>query len=927
MQPDCRPDQVTACWPALQSLLILGSAGSWVPSANATHLDVRTCEWSPECVAALPGTYDLAVCMNAPAKTAEECEAIAFALAPLCERILFSAEVASSENWLRALLAAGYKPDLAFDAQWAGDGALLLQRREGSCDLIPVLSELLRLRSRTAAADRQAAHLRKETESLLAEVRAITLAAREQQEVFIRKADLRISQLHARTNQLSHSVNDILRSRIWKTLVTLGGWILSVQRIRFSSRNPGPTRRHGTDGFIALQCDEPASEAWDRMLQSGISGRLKLKGWAVATSGIARVEVQLGDSQPIAARQGLHRPDVEQLYPSCSDALLSGFVAEADTQTVPSGPSRLKIRAFGTQGEATEIEVPLKVDHIHGYADDYHRWIRDFESREPREIELRLSLLKHRPRISLIVPVYKTQPVILEKAISSVLTQSYADWELCLVDDCSQSPELTAILERHAASDRRIKVAALPVNGGISAASNEALTMATGDFIGLLDHDDELAPDALLYVAEALNREPDTDMIYSDEDHIDDGGMRSDPFFKPDWSPDLLLGENYVCHFLVLRTSLCRELGGFRSEMDLSQDSDIALRASVKARRIVHIPRVLYHWRTNVYTGDRASDAQRERALVTSRRAVEEHLKSQGVDATVEPGAVASRWRVRYAIPGDPAVRILVPCGGNVDLLKRCLGPLVEKTRYRNFQISVIDNSRGHAVADWVRKFSHRGHTLSYVDYRNRPFNFSAMNNTAAREVHEPFLLFLNDDISIIQGDWLTAMMELGARPEVGAVGAKLLYPDNTIQHAGVVVGIFGTCGHGFKGAFAADRIYFDFPHLIRNVSAVTGACMLVPAEKFRACGGFDEEAFPVSYNDIDLCLKLGEKGYRILYTPHAQLYHHEAASKRSPDKDPRPAETMIFKSRWQRVIEHDPFYSPNLALDVEDYSFRKGLD
>ena len=240
--------------------------------------------------------------------------------------------------------------------------------------------------------------------------------------------------------------------------------------------------------------------------------------------------------------------------------------------------------------------------------------------------------------------------------------------------------------------------------------------------------------------------------------------------------------------------------------------------------------------------------------------------------------------------------------------------------------MSVIDNSQSDAVADFVGSWSAGGRRASYVDYRNRPFNFSAMNNMAAKNAQETLLLFLNDDVSIIHADWLTAMVELASRPEVGAVGAKLLYPDNTIQHAGVVLGIFDIAGHAFKGTFAEDRVYFDFPDLIRNVSAVTGACMMVPTEKFWACGGFDEEAFPISYNDVDLCLKLSQKGYRILYTPHAQLYHHEAVSKCAADKDPRPAETMLFKARWKEPIERDPFYSPNLALDAEDYSYRKRL-
>jgi GT2 family glycosyltransferase len=819
--------------------------------------------------------------------------------------------------------------------RWAGAGAVLLRAGTADFDRAAILAELLHLRSRFADVDSPdhsanagfAARFA-ELERALQNIRDLTSEALEREEVFVQRADLRLAQLYARTSQLSHTVQAMAQSRIWQTLVAAGGWVLRVQEVgaRLRSRT-APVPRHVANArggnAVTIHCDEPDGEVLERLLRTGISGALRVRGWAVSEHGVSRVELQLGDQAAVEARVGLHRPDLESSYPTFPNAGMGGFIGQVDTLPLANGRHTLTIRAFDLRGGTAQLEVPLKVDHIHGYANDYHRWIHDFEKRDPAQIQLKLQTFLRQPRISIIVPVYRTRAAILEKTIRSVLNQSYPDWELCIADDCSRSPEVDAILDRYSASNARIKVVRLPENGGISAASNAALATATGEFTGLLDHDDELAQDALLRVVDALNRKPDTDVIYSDEDHIDDNGLRSDPFFKPDWSPDLILGENYICHFLVLRTSLCRELGGFRSETDFSQDMDIVLRASLKTQRILHIPRILYHWRTNVYTGDRASDAHQRRALETSRRAVEDYLKAMGTSAIVVPGAVPSRWRVRYPIPKNQSVRVIVPCGGNLTLLKRCLTGLAEKTDFRAYGVSVIDNSQGTEVADFVGNWSAGGRKVSCVDYRNRPFNFSAMNNMAAKNVQEALLLFLNDDVSMIHADWLTAMVELASRPEAGAVGAKLLYPDNTIQHAGVVVGIFGIAGHAFKGAFAEDRIYFDFPHLIRNVSAVTGACLMVSTEKFWACGGFDEEAFPVSYNDVDLCLKLSQKGYRILYTPHAQLYHHEAASKRATDKDPRPAETMLFKARWKGTIEADPFYSPNLTLDAEDYSYR----
>jgi GT2 family glycosyltransferase len=918
----------------------MGSSPELMQALHGAGLEADGRDWHAEALASVSRTYDIALCLGPPDLTPGEGAVIAAALAQRSERILFSAESSAvSTAWLRAFLRAGYAPDLTLDVHWAGANAVLLRAGIADFDQAAILAEVLRLRSCLAngdspdrSADDRLAARHAELERAVQSIRELTSEAMEREAAFLQRADLRMAQVYARTNQLSHTVQTMAQSRIWRTLVVVGGWILRIQefagRLR-SSPAPAPHDRADADGetAVTLWCDEPDGAALARMFRTGISGALRVRGWAVSRYGIRRVEYQLGDQTAAEARIGLHRPDLESLYPTFPNAGRGGFIGHVDTLPLANGRYTLTIRAFDMRGGAAKLEIPLKVDHVHGYANDYHRWIQDFEKRDPAQIGLQLQMFPRRPLISIIVPVYRTRAAILEKTIRSVLNQSYPDWELCVADDCSQSPELDAVLDRYAASDARVKLVRLAENQGISAASNAALAMATGEFIGLLDHDDELAQDALLHVVDALIRQPDTDVAYSDEDHIDDNGLRSEPFFKPDWSPDLILGENYVCHFLALRTSLCRELGGFRSETDLSQDLDIVLRASLKTQRIIHIPRILYHWRTNVYTEDRASDAHRQRALETSRRAVEDHLRAMGTPATVVSGAVSSRWRVRYPIPKGQSVRILVPCGGNLNLLQRCLAGLAEKTDFPAYRVSVIDNSQSAAVAHFVGKWSAGGRRASYVDYRDRPFNFSAMNNLAAKDAQEPLLLFLNDDVSMIHSDWLTAMVELASRPEVGAVGAKLLFPDNTIQHAGVVLGIFGLAGHAFKRTFAEDRVYFDFPDLIRNVSAVTGACMMTPTEKFWACGGFDEEAFPVSYNDVDLCLKLRQKGYRILYTPHAQLYHHEAVSKRTADKSPRAGETTLFKARWSAAIANDPFYSPNLTLDAEDYSYRKRME
>jgi GT2 family glycosyltransferase len=781
-------------------------------------------------------------------------------------------------------------------------------------------------RALSALAARQERH-----ERLLRELQLALAEAREQQQEALEKLESRVAQLQSRTHYLNHLVHSILRSRTWRALVAGGGLLLRAQGLldRALLRKPSAgtaAPAEGVDPVLELVCESPRVATEPAGLGEeprGLSGIITVRGWALASSGISRVEVQTGAAAAVEARSGLYRPDVARHYPDVPNAERSGYQTSLDTGALPDGKQSMVIRAFSRAGSRRELRVPLLIDHLHGYADDYHRWIAEFEKRDQAWIETKLALFTLQPVISVIVPLYRTRPEILERTITSVRAQSYPKWELCLADDCSGSPDIDALLDRQAKLDARIKTVRLPARQGISGASNAALGLATGEFVALLDHDDELAPDALFHFVEALNREPEADLFYSDEDHLDETGLRADPFFKPDWSPDLILAENYVCHLLIFRRELCLQAGGFRSEYDLSQDHDLLLRMSRQARKIVHIPKILYHWRTNVYSGERASD-RRKLAVDSSRRAVEDHLRATGVQATVEPGAVPSRWRVRYVIPANQRVRMIVCCGGKLELLERCLESVAEKTEYPHYEIVVVDNSRTAKVEQFVRGWGRRGRRAEYVDFRNRPFNFAAMNNAAARDSEAPLLLFFNDDLSVITPGWLTAMVELASRPEVGAVGAKLLYPDGRIQHAGVVLGIFGLCGHAFKGVFGADRVYFDFPDVIRNVSAVTAACMMTPTRRFWECGGFDEETFPVAYQDVDLCLKLGQKGYRVLYTPHAQLYHYEAASKRAEDASPRRSEAQALLERWKQVIENDPFYSPNLTRAAEDYSYRK---
>lgn len=757
----------------------------------------------------------------------------------------------------------------------------------------------------------------KRLERELAESRRELLKAIEKQQQALDLLDQRLGHIQSRASVAYQEVRSILNSRIWRALTRGGALALQASRLARGLWRHKPGRASGS---LQLHCEEPADEG-------PYTGMIRVSGWAVSPSGIERVEVRAGALQSITARSGLYRPDVARQFPWAQDGDRSGFLAACDTLALPNGCHTITVRAIDRSGRTAETAITVQIDHRNATVDGYAQWITDFETRDAEYIRLKLASLTYKPLISVLVPVYRTRPRFLERAIQSVRAQSYSEWELCLVDDHSVSEEINRILQNAAAADPRIRYAQLPENRGISAASNLALEMARGDFIALLDHDDELAEDALFFLAEAANDEPEADIIYSDEDHIDDDGRRSAPFFKPDWSPNTILSENYVTHLMAIRRQLAVSIGGFRAAADLSQDHDILLRASLKARKIVHIPRILYHWRTNLWVHDstRASDTTTMAKVAQSQReAIENYLREAGIDATVEPGRHPDRWRVRYRMREWPRVTAIIPCGGNMKMLTRCIDSLLRLTDYPHCEFLVIDNSRSNEVEQWVAALARENRPVRRMDWRNRRFNYAAMNNDAVAACDSPLVLFLNDDVAAIEPEWLKSMVELTARPEVAGVGARLLYPDGRIQHAGLVVGIFGTGGHAFKGCFGDERVYFDFPDIIRDVSALTAACLLMRSAVFREVGGFDAEHFPVAYNDLDLCLKVRRTGRQLVYTPHATLFHYEAVSKAPEDMDPRPEETAAFREKWRDVIARDPFYNPNLTQDAEDFSLRK---
>jgi GT2 family glycosyltransferase len=583
--------------------------------------------------------------------------------------------------------------------------------------------------------------------------------------------------------------------------------------------------------------------------------------------------------------------------------------------------TKLTSRLFKIRRGANDIGSH-KSEAVNPRESEYQKWIDMVEPWDLADAARNADSLEYRPLISILMPAYNVDRRLLEAALRSVKEQLYDNWELCVCDDASTNPDVRATLLEAARQDPRIKLVFAEKNGGIAAASNRALDLATGAFVAFLDNDDELAPHALYQAAKLLNNYPDADVLYSDEDKMDMTGRRYDVFLKPDWSPDLMLSCNYLCHLTVLRTSCVREIGGFRPALDGSQDYDLLLRVIERTKKIHHIPKVLYHWRA--CPGSTASaPAAKMYAHLAARKALQEHLDRCGVAAKVTEGCGLGRWRIRYRIQDDPRVCIIVPSGGKVDLLAQNIKAVVGNTDYRNFEFLIIDNSTGEQVQSYFSTIAKLWPRSRYLDCRGLPFNFSAFNNQAVRLVQAPLLLFLNDDTIPINSGWLEAMLEHAQRPEVCAVGCKLLYANGTIQHAGVVMGLSQNCDHVFKNmpGDPSNFGYFDLANMIRNVSAVTGACLMTRRDVFWEVGGFDEVQLPTAIQDIDLCLKMRARGYLVIYTPHARLFHLESQSKREAENFPESSEVSYMKLRWADVIAHDPYYHPNLTRTGYDCS------
>ena len=823
--------------------------------------------------------------------------------------------------------------------------------REGENKLLDLEAELYELRSQGEAAQFEGTAFRQEIAALQAELHSVNVRLAEKDAALVQAyqrvvdKDARLVAAIAEGKADHDRLRSMRRSVSWKLTLPLRVAARFLTG-KSTAKKPAPVAPAEdipspapvpANGGYRFQLDEPAN--WNLPAQ-----QVSVRGWCLPPpeggEAVPLLRFHCGELQTDVTCE-IPRDDVQTAHGGDPLCRRCGF--EAVLQ-MPPGPSEVTVQAIDPQGRAWPLArfsarapyTALRQPGIGGDPrEDYAAWVArydSFSSEDRRRLREQARRLPYRPLISVVMPVYNTPEEWLVKAIESVRRQFYPFWELCIADDNSSKPHVRNILHRYELLDRRIKVVDRSQNGHISAASNSALEIATGEFVALLDHDDELAPHALYMVAETLNEQPGLKMIYTDEDKIDPDGVRRDPYFKPDWNYDLFLGQNMFSHLGLYHRELLASIGGFQVGLEGSQDYDLALRCleRVEPQEIGHIPRVLYHWRRIPGSTSVGGD-EKPYAREAARRAIGQHLDRLGQGATVEQNPwLADFHRVRRALPSPaPEVAIIIPTRDGGDVLRKCIESTLERTGYSNYRFVVVDNGSKEPETfalfqELRRRLSNRFQVLSYPG----EFNFSAINNFAVRSAGAPLLCFLNNDTEITDPGWLAELASQACRPEVGAAGARLVYPDDTLQHAGVIIGLGAdrTAGHAHHRLPNQSFGYFGRAKLIQQFSAVTAACMVLRREVFEEVGGFNEIDFPVGLNDVDLCLRLRERGYVIIWTPFAELRHHESLSRGLPAEGSAAAararrEIESFRQRHWRFVQHDPAYNPNLTLDHADFS------
>lgn len=555
----------------------------------------------------------------------------------------------------------------------------------------------------------------------------------------------------------------------------------------------------------------------------------------------------------------------------------------------------------------------------------YGPWYEDYRVKPEELKQQKKRRWKQEICFSIAVPVYRTPETFLRQMIESVTGQSYGNWELCIANGSPDDKKVRAVLEEYAGRDPRIRVKNLE-NQGIAGNSNAALAMAKGDYVGFLDHDDLLAPNALYEAAAYLEKYPQTDMLYTDEDKVtEDLSVHFQPHLKPDFNLDLLRSNNYICHFLIVKRTLALQAGEFRQEYEGAQDYDFVLRCADQACRIGHVPEILYHWRTSrSSTAD--NPASKMYAYDAGKRAIEAHLQRRGEKGEVSLKKDLGFYRVVYPVKKQERISVVIPSKDQWETLKACLDSIREKTTYPDYEIIVVENnSREPETFEYYKTID--GKDNIRVITWDKPFNYSAINNFGIRHASGQYVICLNNDIQVITGGWMEELLGVCQREEVGVVGAKLYYPDDTIQHAGIVVGIGGIAGSLFVGMKRERSGYLHKASLMQDLSAVTAACMMVKKKAFEEAGGF-EEKLAVAFNDVDLCLKIREKGYLVVYDPYVEMYHYESKTRGREDTKEKvrrfQGEIEYMRTRWIGILkEGDPCYNKNLSLSKWNYSLK----
>lgn len=556
----------------------------------------------------------------------------------------------------------------------------------------------------------------------------------------------------------------------------------------------------------------------------------------------------------------------------------------------------------------------------------YGLWYRAYIPTEETLETQRKQKFDYSPLISIAVPAYQTPVEFLRQMIESLIVQTYSNWELCIVNASPDNEEMQKVLAEYSAGDSRVRFCNLKENLGIAENTNRAFAMTKGEFVGLLDHDDLLAPNALYEIVKILQDHPQADALYTDEDKVTtELDEHFQPHLKPDFNLDLLRSNNYICHFFVVQKSIVEKAGGFRKEFDGAQDYDFIFRCTENAGEVLHVPEILYHWRTHkASTAD--NPASKMYAFEAGKRAIEAHLERTGTKGEVSHTQDLGFYRVKYPVQGKPLVSVIIPNKDEKETLQTCLEMLEKNTGYQNFEIIIVENnSTTDEIFRYYKELS--GNRKIHLLRWGKEFNYSAINNFAVAHAKGEYLLFLNNDVKSINPDWLEEMLGVCQRPEVGGVGAKLIYPDNTIQHAGCVIGMGGIAGHMFVDMPADRTGYLHKASLLQDMSAVTAACLLMKKEVFEQAGGFTEE-LAVAFNDVDLCLKVRKNGYLIVYDPYVKLYHMESKTRGAEDSKEKvrrfQTEIEYMRCHWIDILKNgDPCYNKNLSLTKWNYSLK----